>query len=31
VDREEIQQFDPHGRSFANINTPDDIEQAESW
>ena len=31
VDRQEIKRFDPLGRSFANINTPNDIEEAESW
>lgn len=26
VDRNDIERFDPEGRSFANINTPDDLE-----
>ena len=30
VERNEIERFDPHGRSFANLNTPKDIEEAES-
>lgn len=29
VDREEIERFDAHGRSFANINTPQELEQAD--
>jgi molybdopterin-guanine dinucleotide biosynthesis protein A len=28
LEREELAQFDPSGRSFANINTPDDLRQA---
>jgi molybdopterin-guanine dinucleotide biosynthesis protein A len=28
VDRPEIERFDPDGRSFANVNTPDDLERA---
>ncbi len=28
VEREEIGQFDPDGRSFANINTPQELSQA---
>jgi molybdopterin-guanine dinucleotide biosynthesis protein A len=31
VERNEIERFDPHGRSFANLNTPTDIEDAESY
>lgn len=27
VEREEISPFDPNGRSFANINTPEDLSQ----
>lgn len=27
VEREEIERFDPQGRSFTNINTPRDLEQ----
>lgn len=30
VDREEIERFDPDGRSFANINTPQELAQAGS-
>lgn len=30
IDREEIQRFDPAGRSFANVNTPGDLMDAES-
>lgn len=30
VEREEIEQFDRHGRSFANINTPQDLAQENS-
>jgi molybdopterin-guanine dinucleotide biosynthesis protein A len=25
VEREEIARFDPEGRSFVNVNTPDDL------
>jgi molybdopterin-guanine dinucleotide biosynthesis protein A len=25
VNRDEIEQFDPEGQSFANVNTPDDL------
>ena len=28
VDREEIERFDRNGRSFANINSPEDLEEA---
>lgn len=28
VEREEIERFDPDGRSFANINTPQELSQA---
>lgn len=28
VEREEIEQFDKDGRSFANINSPEDLEEA---
>jgi molybdopterin-guanine dinucleotide biosynthesis protein A len=31
VGRDEIRRFDPLGRSFANLNTPKDIEEAESF
>ncbi len=27
IDRQEIEQFDENGRSFVNINTPDDLHQ----
>ena len=30
VDREEIEQFDEDGRSFANINTPQDLDRGKS-
>ncbi len=30
VERDEIQRFDPLGHSFANLNTPKDIEDSES-
>lgn len=30
VEREEIEQFDKHGRSFANINTPQELEEVNS-
>jgi molybdopterin-guanine dinucleotide biosynthesis protein A len=30
VERETIARFDPHGRSFANVNTPQDLQQAET-
>lgn len=30
VDREEIVQFDPNGRSFLNINTPEELERWQS-
>lgn len=30
VERAEIVQFDPHGRSFTNINTPEDLEQQKA-
>jgi molybdenum cofactor guanylyltransferase len=30
VDRPAIEQFDKDGRSFANLNTPEDLSQAES-
>jgi len=30
IDREEIQRFDPEGRSFSNVNTPGDLSDAES-
>jgi molybdopterin-guanine dinucleotide biosynthesis protein A len=30
VEREEIVRFDAHGRSFANINTPDELEAIRS-
>jgi len=29
VEREEIEQFDKDGRSFANINSPQDLEEAQ--
>lgn len=29
VERAEIEQFDPNGRSFANINTPDQLQAAK--
>lgn len=29
VEREEIERFDKNGRSFANINSPQDLEKAE--
>ncbi|MCL4263283.1 MAG: molybdenum cofactor guanylyltransferase [Anaerolineae bacterium] len=29
VEREEIERFDPDGRSFANINTPQELAQAD--
>lgn len=29
VEREEIARFDPNGRSFANVNTPTDLQQAQ--
>jgi molybdopterin-guanine dinucleotide biosynthesis protein A len=29
VERETITRFDPQGRSFANVNTPDDLRQAQ--
>jgi molybdopterin-guanine dinucleotide biosynthesis protein A len=28
LEREELARFDSRGRSFANINTPDDLSQA---
>ena len=28
VSRDEIQPFDPHGRAFVNLNTPEDFEDA---
>lgn len=31
VDPEEIARFDSQGRSFFNINTPDDLALAQSW
>ncbi|MGB3715630.1 MAG: molybdenum cofactor guanylyltransferase [Candidatus Promineifilaceae bacterium] len=30
LDREEIERFDPEGRSFVNVNTPGDLADAES-
>jgi molybdopterin-guanine dinucleotide biosynthesis protein A len=30
LEREELARFDARGRSFANINTPDDLNQAQS-
>jgi molybdopterin-guanine dinucleotide biosynthesis protein A len=30
LDREAIERFDPEGRSFANVNTPGDLTEAES-
>lgn len=29
VDRQEIERFDPDGRSFANVNTPDELASQE--
>jgi molybdopterin-guanine dinucleotide biosynthesis protein A len=29
VDREEIERFDPGGRSFANVNTPEELAEQE--
>lgn len=29
VEPEEVAQFDPHGRSFLNINTPEELAEAE--
>ena len=29
VERETIARFDPDGRSFANVNTPEDLRQAQ--
>lgn len=29
VEREEIKQFDENGRSFANVNTPTDLQEAQ--
>ncbi len=29
VNRAEIEQFDPEGQSFANVNTPGDLESAQ--
>ena len=28
VSNDEIRKFDPHGRAFANVNTPEDLEKA---
>jgi len=30
VDRAEIERFDPEGRSFVNVNTPDELAERES-
>jgi len=30
VERETIARFDPHGRSFANVNTPEDLQEAQT-
>lgn len=30
VERETIARFDPYGRSFANVNTPQDLQQAQT-
>lgn len=30
VERETIDRFDPHGRSFANVNTPQDLQGAQT-
>jgi molybdopterin-guanine dinucleotide biosynthesis protein A len=31
VEVEEIQEVDPEGRTFFNINTPEDLEKARAW
>lgn len=31
VERVEIERFDRNGRSFANINSPEDLEEAGGW
>lgn len=31
IEREVIEQFDPEGRAFFNVNTPEDLEKARTW
>lgn len=31
IEEEQVAQFDPDGLSFFNVNTPEDLAQADLW